>query len=158
MPGEAIPVQKQGHGRYEEMDPKLLPSLYVAYRSDLSQCTEVFHNNIRERFERNDRMVVSSMRFWARLTDEVKKCLETDKAEKIGELLNANFDRRRKIYRISSGNIEMVESARSLGASAKFTGSGGAIVGTYRDDKMFKQLKKKLGQLNIKIIKPRIVI
>jgi glucuronokinase len=51
----------------------------------------------------------------------------------------------------------MVETARALGASAKFTGSGGAIVGTYKNQKMFNRLKKELGKLSIKVIKPRIV-
>ena len=77
--------------------------------------------------------------------------------DKIGELLNANFDQRRKIYKLSEENIRMVETARSIGASAKFTGSGGAIVGTYRNEQMFNQLKKKLRKLNIKLIKPKIV-
>jgi len=51
----------------------------------------------------------------------------------------------------------MVEAARSTGASAKFTGSGGAIVGTYADNKMFNELKKRLGRLDVKVIKPRVV-
>jgi len=43
---------RQGYGLYEELDPKLLPRVYVAYRSDLSEPTEKFHNNIRDRFLR----------------------------------------------------------------------------------------------------------
>ena len=151
-------MRKQGHGRYEEMDPKLLPLLYVAYRSDLSEVTDVFHNNIRERFERGDETVSRAMRFWASLADKVRSCLVKGNAEKMGELLNANFDRRSKIYRISSGNLQMVEAARSCGASAKFTGSGGAIVGLYKDEEMFRNLRKKLRKLKIKVIKPRIAV
>ena len=80
------------------------------------------------------------------------------KIGEIGQLLDANFNRRSKIYRISSENIQMVETARSVGASAKFTGSGGAIVGAYSDEKMFGRLKKKLSKLDIKVIKPKIAI
>ena len=58
---------------------------------------------------------------------------------------------------ISKRNIEMVELARSVGASAKFTGSGGAIIGTYRDDKMFEILKEILGKKNITVLKPEIL-
>jgi len=147
----------QGYGNYESLEPKLLPPLYVAYRDDLSEPTEVFHNNIRDRFERGDPEVTNAMRCWAELTDRFKRCLVKGQTEKIGEILNANFDRRCKIYRLSEENLKMVEAARSAGASAKFTGSGGAIVGTYRDQQMFKQLKKALGKLNIKVIKPKIV-
>jgi glucuronokinase len=51
----------------------------------------------------------------------------------------------------------MVETARSVGASAKFTGSGGAIVGTYEDERMFTELRRKLGRINVMVLKPRIV-
>jgi glucuronokinase len=52
----------------------------------------------------------------------------------------------------------MVDTARRLGASAKFTGSGGAIVGTYKNEQMFKQLKKKLRSFNVRVIKPKIAV
>ena len=80
------------------------------------------------------------------------------RADEMGPLLDANFDRRTKIYKISPENIAMVEGARSVGASAKFTGSGGAIVGTYSDEKMFGRLKKTLGKSGIKVIKPKIAL
>lgn len=149
-------MTKQGYGNYESLEPGLLPKLYVAYREDLSEPTEVFHNNIRERFQRGDRNVTNAMRYWAGLAGKVKRSLLNGQTEKIGDLLNANFDRRRKIYHLSEENIRMVEAARSTGASAKFTGSGGAIVGTYENKQMFDQLKKKLRKLKIKVIKPRI--
>ncbi len=150
-------MDKQGYGNYEPLDPALLPKLYIAYRDDLSEPTEKFHNNIRHRFDQGEPKVLNAMRYWARLTNKVKKCLLTGQTDAIGELLNANFDRRRKIYTISQENIRMVEAARSSGASAKFTGSGGAIVGTYRDERMFRELRKQLDKLSIRIIKPRVI-
>lgn len=151
-------MKEQGHGIYEEMDHGLLPLLYVAYRENLSEGTEVFHNNIRERFERGEKSVVQAMHFWAELTDEARECLLAGRKEKIGGLLNKNFDKRSEIYHIGPGNLSMVEAARSAGASAKFTGSGGAIVGTYEDEKMFTELKRHLGKMKIKVIKPKIAI
>ncbi len=149
-------MMRQGYGNYTPLDPALLPRLYVAYRDDLSEPTEKFHHNIRLRFEQGERKVVNAMRFWAQLTDKVRQRLLNGQADQIGELLDANFDRRRQIYKISEDNIRMVEAARSTGASAKFTGSGGAIVGTYKDERMFAELRKRLGKLNISVIKPKI--
>jgi glucuronokinase len=149
-------MEKQGYGNYEPMDPRLLPNLYVAYRDDLSEPTEVFHNDIRQRFEHGEQKVVNAMRFWADLTDKAKHSLLDGSLDKIGGLLNAGFDKRRQIYRISNDNIRMVDAARSTGASATFTGSGGAIVGTYEDNRMFTELRKALGRLNIMVLKPRI--
>ncbi len=153
---EAV-MDKQGYGNYEPLDPALLPKLYIAYRDDLSEPTEKFHNDIRHRFDQGESKVVNAMRFWVRLTDKVKKCLLDGQIDAIGALLDANFDRRRKIYTISEENIRMVEAARAAGASAKFTGSGGAIVGAYRDERMFKELRKRLGKLNVRIIKPKVI-
>ena len=63
-------LDTQGHGRYEELDPRLLPRLYVAYRRELAEGTEVFHNDIRGRFNRGEPMVVEAMKFWAGLAEE----------------------------------------------------------------------------------------
>jgi glucuronokinase len=150
-------MKKKGHGRYEQMEPKLLSPLYIAYQEDLSEVSGKTHNNVRERFNLGDKKVVAAMRYWANLTDQVKNVLVNGEKEKLGPLLDKNFNKRQSIYTISEGNIRMVETARALGASAKFTGSGGAIVGTYKDRKMFNRLKKELGKLGIRIIKPRII-
>lgn len=150
-------MNKQGYGNYKPLDAALLPKLYIAYRDDLSEPTEKFHNDIRLRFNQGERRVVSAMRFWARLTEQVRKALLGGRADTIGESLDANFNRRRQIYRISEENLRMVEAARSVGASAKFTGSGGAIIGTYSNERMFKQLRKQLQKRKIKVIKPKIV-
>lgn len=149
-------MTRQGYGNYTPLDPGLLPRLYIAYRDDLSEPTEKFHHNIRLRFEQGERKVVNAMRFWAHLTDKVRQCVLNGQTDQVGELLDANFDRRRQIYKISEDNLRMVEAARSTGASAKFTGSGGAIVGTYKDERMFAELRKRLGMLNISVIKPKI--
>ena len=150
-------MAKQGYGYYEPLDPKLLPKLYIAYRDDLSEPTEKFHNNIRQRFDQGEKKVVDAMRFWADLTDKAKRCLFEGRLDKVGSLLNAGFDKRTQIYQIAAENIRMVEAARSTGASATFTGSGGAIVGAYADERIFSELRKTLRKLNITVIKPRIV-
>jgi glucuronokinase len=151
-------IEKQGYGCYEEMDIRLLPNLYIAYRDDFSEPTEVFHNDIRGRFNRGEKQVVEAMHYWAQLTDKFKAALINGDVGKANDYLNANFDRRRKIYTISQDNIRMVETARSVGASSQFTGSGGAVVGFYSDEKMYDRLKKELGKLQIKLIKPKLAV
>lgn len=66
------------------------------------------------------------MHFWADLAEQVRDCLVRRDLASVPALLNANFDKRREIYQISRDNLAMVAAARSVGASAKFTGSGGA--------------------------------
>jgi len=150
-------MERQGHGGYEELDPDLLPPLYVAYRTDLAEGTEVFHNDIRGRFNRGESAVVDAMKFWADLAVEVRACLLARKLEAIPQLLNRNFDKRREIYQVSEGNLRMVEAARLVGASAKFTGSGGAILGTYEDEAMYRNLVGKLTPMGIRVFKPTLL-
>lgn len=149
-------IEKLGYGIYEELDPKLLPPLYVAFTTNLSEGTEVFHNDIRGRWNRGERDVVSAMYQWANLAQRVRDMLLAGRGREIGPLLNENFDLRRRLYKISPGNIDMVEAARSCGASAKFTGSGGAIVGTYDDEAMFARLKAAMEPMGMAVIKPQI--
>jgi len=150
-------LEKEGCGIYEELDPALLPNVYVAYTRQLSEGTEVFHNDIRSRWTRGEREVVSAMYRWAGLAERVKGMLLAGRGREIGPLLNENFDLRRRLYKISQGNIDMVEAARECGASAKFTGSGGAIVGTYEDDDMFQRLRETLEPTGVVVMRPKIV-
>src|ERR1700736_2190781 len=53
--------------RYEPMDPALLPPLYIAHHATLGEPTEVFHNQIRERFDRGEDLVIEAMKRFAEL-------------------------------------------------------------------------------------------
>jgi glucuronokinase len=147
-------MEAQGYGAYEELSPGLLPNLYIAYREDLSGGSEIVHNDLKERFARREPELLQGVEFWKQLTDEVRACLLRGERERIGALMNANFDRRAQLCRISPGNLRMIEAARSAGASAKFTGSGGAIIGTYEDEAMYAALKSGLEPLSIRVFKP----
>lgn len=150
-------MEGQGYGEYEELDPGHLPPLYIAYRTNLSEGTEVFHNDIRGRFNRGEPQVLEAMLFWADLAEKARALLKTGQVAKIAPLLNANFDKRCEIYRIGEGNLQMVRMARAAGASAKFCGSGGAIVGTYEDEVMYQRLENNLQQIGVKVFKPQIL-
>jgi glucuronokinase len=150
-------LEAQGHGRYEEIAPSLLPPLYIAYTTKLSEGTEIFHNDIRSRFKRGEALVVDAMQYWADLTTQVRDHLLAGRPEQVGPLLDANFDKRCEIYEMGRGNLQMVKTARALGATAKFTGSGGAIVGTYEGEEMFQKLVEGLSPLGMSVLKPQIV-
>ena len=147
-------MEATGAGDYESMDPGLLPNLYVAYRTKLSEGTEVFHNDLRKRYDSGDPAVRSAMLQWAAMASEGRAALLAGDVRRFGELIDANFDLRSQVYAISPKNLEMVRAARSTGATAKFAGSGGAIIGTYRDDEHFRTLKAALAELDIETVRP----
>lgn len=146
--------EEMGHGVYEELDLTSLPDLYIAYSPYLSENTEIFHNDIQGRFDRGEPAVIDAMAEWATLAQQARDLLSQGKGQELGPLLNRNFDLRKSIYRLSQGNLDMIEAARSAGASAKFTGSGGAIVGIYDGEEMFERLVTTLTPLGIKVLKP----
>jgi glucuronokinase len=151
-------VEREANGMtfyaYERLDPALLPPLYIAYHNALSEPTETFHNDIRGRYDRGESLVVNAMQHFARLTVRGRQALLGQNAEKLSALIDENFDTRRSIYKLPSWQVKMVETARRCGASAKFAGSGGAIIGVYRDEAMFDELCARLAKIGSLTFKP----
>ena len=149
-------MMTRGYGNYERLDHTLLPNLYLAYRTTLSEGTEIFHNNVRERWRQKDSEVVSAMRTWASYAEQGRDALIERDYATLNRLINKNFDLRAQIYKISQGNIEMIETARSVGASSNFAGSGGAIVGCYAGEDMYRDLVTAMRQIGVAVIKPQV--
>jgi glucuronokinase len=149
-------MDRQGYGNYERLDPALLPKVYIAYRTSLSEGTEIFHSNVRERWRAGDPEVVAAMKTWADYAEQGRQALMVHDYETLDGLINANFDLRAKIFQLSQGNLEMVHAARRAGATSNFAGSGGAIVGTYRDEDMYRRLQLELQKTGVAVLKPRI--
>ncbi|MDZ7345991.1 MAG: GHMP kinase, partial [candidate division KSB1 bacterium] len=149
-------METQGYGYYENLDPNLLPPIYIAYMEELSEFSGIAHGQLRGRFDAGDPAVVEAMKYFAERAEMARECLLARQPEKLGKIMNENFDKRKEIFPISRMNLEMINVARSVGASATFPGSGGAIVGTYEDEKMFERLKTKLGEIGAQVIKPTI--
>jgi glucuronokinase len=141
---------------YERMDPGLLPPIYLAFHDALSEPTEVFHNNIRERFNRGEEPVVGAMQHFADLAARGRDALIAYDVALVSKLINENFDTRRSIYNLPRWQVEMVEVARRTGASAKFAGSGGAIIGTYEGEAMLDALEASLAAMGSRLIKPQV--
>ncbi len=147
-------MDARGYGEYELIDPALLPPLYIAYREDLSEGTEVYHNDLRTRWQHGDEEVIEAMRFWADLTVQFRSYLKKRDAPGLHRLINANFDKRSSLYDVGEGNRDMVQTARQAGASAKFAGSGGAIVGFFDDEEIFEKLVQAFKIKGIRVIRP----
>ena len=150
-------MERQGYGRYESLAPAMLKNVYVAYKRTPSEGSEVFHNDLRARYDGREPSVVDAMSQWAAMAEQVRSLLQQGEGMAIGPILDANFDLRRSLCRIHPDNIAMIEAARSVGASAKFTGSGGAIIGLYRDESMFTSLVKALSSQGVSVLKPTVI-
>jgi glucuronokinase len=150
-------MARQGYGNYESLDPGLLPNVYVAYRTALSEGTEVFHNNVRERWRAGDPVVVDAMRTWAQYAEQGRDALIQRDYETLDRLINSNFDLRATIYQIDVGNVQMIQTARRVGATSSFAGSGGAITGTYADETKYGELVEAMRPLGVAVLRPKVV-
>lgn len=147
-------MEEYGHGYYERLQPEALPNFYVAYSDDLSEGTEVFHNNIRQRYDDGDRQVYEAMREFGEITTQFRDAFLSGDLPAMHELINRNFNLRASLYHLSKRNWELINCARNVGASSKFSGSGGAIVGIYDDEAMFQRLERELKKIRARVIRP----
>lgn len=268
--------ERQGYGEYANLNPSLLRNVYIAYRTNLAEGSEVLHNNMRGRYDAGDPAVHAAVKRWAELTAAFRDVLEqtaaefqiespTDRAadsatdstdavgtdsarspnpaireavagpasqtgagtttagstttaadataaepgrssnpvaaagaggpraartgytgrerpasaqssaaghrgnstedptygrilhERLSPIINENYDLRHEHLLVSEANHRMVMAARETGASAKFTGSGGAIIGTYRDADMLERMRGYLASNQIELIIPCVI-
>lgn len=153
-------VESHGHGRYERLDPAALGNVYIAYDANRAEESGKAHANVKARFEQKNADVIAAMSEFADIAQEGRDILASRKVDlkRLSELVNANFDLRDRIFNVAPENRRMVMTARSAGASAKFAGSGGAIVGLYEDESQFKRLSTALASIGCTTIKPTIAV
>ena len=95
---------------YEPMDPTLLPPIYVAYHATLSEPTEVFHNDIRGRYNRGDPQIVKAMEDFAQLAQDGRQAILERDAARLSQLIDENFDLRNSISTLAPWQIQMIQS------------------------------------------------
>jgi glucuronokinase len=147
---DAAATERNGHAVYEALPVEAVPQLFLVYAVDPSDSGRI-HNNVKERWKRGDPAVNDAVTKWVALVDAANALLRAEGAaledpigdvkeqrrrrdslqDAFGALMDRNFDLRRAVYGdecLGWKNIRMVELARRFGASAKFPGSGGAVV------------------------------
>ncbi len=147
-------IAKRGYGVYSSLDPKLLPPLYLAYKPDLSKVSGRALSDIRLAYEKKEPATVAALNRLAEIAAEGREGYLRRDFTKWMSLMNENFDLRARIMRISKGDMDMIKTARRCGASAKFAGSGGSIIGIYEGEDMYERLVRGLGRLGAITLKP----
>ncbi|KAK6913054.1 LOW QUALITY PROTEIN: hypothetical protein RJ641_022655 [Dillenia turbinata] len=123
-------MDKLGHGIYKRMDANHLLPLHLFYAENSSDSGKA-HNTVRQGWLNDDKFIISSM------SEVTSLAMSMFGDNALGPL-----------------NIKTIEVARSVGAAAKFTGSGGAFV-LYRPDgpSQVKRLEDAWQQVGF-IVKP----
>ena len=147
-------LEKNNCGAYERLDPGLLPPMFVAFKIRLGKVSGHALNKIRIGYDRGDRHVIDTLSSIAELAEKGRQALLDGDAGLLHDLMNENFDLRSKIQAISNSNHEMVETARKCGAAAKFSGSGGSVIGMYEGAEMLARLTDAFNKIEATVIRP----
>jgi glucuronokinase len=136
------------------VDAHLLPKLFVAYRSDLAKISSGgVLSPIGARFRAGDRDIVAIM---AELRELAKSAADDLRAGRIAPFLarmDRGMDLRVKLMpQLDSRYFELADIGRTLRAHVTFTGSGGAVVGTFENRPHFIALKKAYGEVDATVI------
>jgi mevalonate kinase len=118
-------------GVYTKVDLALLPPMYLAYNTLVGGDSGKVHSTVKERWAQREPGLVAGMQELAGLADEALVALRGTDAKRLASLMTKNFGCRRRLYGddvVGMKNIAVIDLLFSLGLSAKFTGSGGAIV------------------------------
>ena len=156
-------VESHNRGKYEQLYPSstfnLQPStfnLYIAYDANRAEESGKAHKKVKRLFEEKNADVLAAMSEFADIAQKGRDAIAAGRTDELPKLVNANFDLRDKIFNVAEENRRMVMTARQCGASAKFAGSGGAIVGTYADEAQFERLKADLAAIGTEVLIPTI--
>jgi len=148
-------VESRGYGEYEEITPPSPPPLYVAYDPDRAKISGVPHSNLRKRWIEGDAIVHQTMQDFRALVDRARIALEAGDWPRLSECIDENFELRRRIMPLSPEYTRMVDVARSTGASAHFSGSGGAIAGLC-DEAKYPAMVEALEKIGCTVFRPQV--
>ena len=154
MDFERSQVERDGFGQYEELRPDPMPPLFVAYDPNRAEVSDVPHRNLKQLWQSGDAGVVGAMKELATLTERGRTALLAADWRSLGEIVNANYAVRQRIMNIAPENHRMVEVARGVGASAHFSGSGGAICGLYSDGLQYQRLVDEMAIIGCTVVRP----
>jgi glucuronokinase len=147
-------VKGRGYGNYAQLDSDLLPPLVVAYRPDASGDSGLAHSPMHERYAAGDPEVVTTMAAIAALAHEGRAALQSGDRERLGSLMDRNFELRQRIYELDPRHTAMIDAARSVGAAANFAGSGGAVVAMPAAGARINELRGALAAIGRTVVMP----
>jgi glucuronokinase len=128
-------------GHVEQLDPALLPPLLVAWRHDASEPSGIAHADLRSRYRTGE------MPELAQLARDAAQALRTGDHGGFARAVDGSFAHRAAMITLDPRHVEMIAVARAAGASANYSGSGGAIVAVCRDDMQRTHVAAELSAL-----------
>lgn len=140
-----------GAHAYERLDSALLPPFVVAWRADAGGDSGAVHAPLRERHARGERVVVEALHELGSLARRARAALVQGDHAELRRCVDRSFEARRRMLELDARHVEMVECARASGASANYTGSGGAIIAICPDAAIRSDARRALKALGCQV-------
>lgn len=140
------------HGQYRTIDSADLPPLFVAFRPSSAEPSDRFHSVLRERFDSGDATVRDLLHRLAGLAVEGEAALRWRNPHGFGQLLAENMRLRRQLAPVSEHQLELVDVASECDAPTTFGGSGGAVVGVYRDVEHLETIRAAMAAIDAEVV------
>lgn len=127
-------------GAVQRLDACLLPPLLLAWHGVPGRNSGDVHAPIWARFRAGDATVHEVMHALAANAEAGHAALRARDHAAFAACVDRNFDLRARVFPIEPADRALIELGRSLGAAAKFPGSGGAVLYACRDAAHREQL------------------
>ena len=105
--------------------------LFVAYRDGVGSDSGQVHAAV----DPDDPAVRDAMRRAADAARRAGDAIEAGDVMALGAAMDETFDQRASVMSLDPAHVEMIDVARAHGASANYTGSGGAVIVLATDDR-----------------------
>lgn len=139
------------HGIYERLDPALLPRLLIAWRTDAAAHSGEIHASLHARHRSGEALVHDAMAELAAVARGARDALLEGDVERFARNVDRTFDLRRRMLSLDPRCVEMIEVARASGASANYTGSGGAIVAICPQERGYEPVARALREIGCEV-------
>jgi glucuronokinase len=136
-----------GRAAYERLDRSLLPPLVVAWRDSAAAESGNVHAPLRDRHARGEPVVVQSLNELGDLARGARAALKARDRARLLRCVDQSFEARQRMLELDPRHVEMIDCARTAGASANYTGSGGAIVAVCPDEAVRERVAHALRAL-----------
>ncbi len=143
-------------GQYEPITPNLLPPMYLAYGLDIPKPFQSGTKSLIARYRERDPQVLEAVEGLKLCAQIARDALLCGDVETFGKMIDRGFEYRRSVVTIRPEYQQMIDTARSLGLSAGFTGSGGAIIGVCEDPERLKRLSEAMQPLHCRVLRAQI--
>jgi glucuronokinase len=141
-------------GEVQRLDSALLPPLLVAWRPEASGHSGAVHDSLAHRHAAGEKLVHETMRRLAAAARRARTALKDRDHALLGRCIDDSFDLRAGMLDLDPRCVEMVSVARECGASANYTGSGGAIVVVSPDRCLLDAAERGLEEIGCRMARP----